>query len=172
MKTLLTLITLVSMYSIQSAIADTAPTAGDQHISVTGAIFTRDTSNPALGEAYRDPSGLIWGNPFKDGDRTTLSYAAAEEYCKNAGGRLPTAVEFQRLRSEYLGYDAYATETHYNPFLADGKTDVLPGLSRSFFWGKAGVFFDGTNGEEAFISLGHGDEFHVRCVSGPQSAVK
>ncbi len=35
---------------------------GGQRTSNIGAVFVRDASIPALGEAYKDPSGLIWGS--------------------------------------------------------------------------------------------------------------
>ena len=37
------------------------PTEPETRTTKTGAVFTRDDGQPKLGDAWRDPSGLIWG---------------------------------------------------------------------------------------------------------------
>ena len=102
---------------------------GGKLISASGAVFYRDTSNPALGEAYRDPSGLIWGDVVMDGQGIdTMDQHSADEYCKSRNARLPTKEEYEQL-TRYLGR---SKEQGYSPFLTDGITDYLPLLT--FYW--------------------------------------
>ena len=97
----------------------------------TGAVFTRDTSIPSLGEAFRDPSGLIWGSMvLASGKPNYKTRFDAKIYCQAGGARLPTIEEFLQL-ANYLGR---GTSQGYSPFLSDGKTDFLPGLSETWFW--------------------------------------
>lgn len=86
--------------------------------TVTGTILVRDNSRPELGEAWRDPSGLIWGEPLKaadfhryKGEATVYlsregflvaNHEVATKACQDLGARLPTLEEFERLR-DYLG---------------------------------------------------------------------
>ena len=162
---------LASITVVESAYAKLSEQASpaEQRVSNTGAIFTSDTTNFALGEAYRVPSGLIWGSVVQAGGKAKLtSEYYAEEYCKAAGARLPTRAEFEKLRV-YLGY---ASALGYSPYLADGKTDVLPGLSSYWFWSSSvdpdsSVFANFFNGGNANI-----DDYHriyhcaIRCVVG------
>ena len=45
-----------------------AQTPSESHVSVTGAIFAQDSSNPKLGEAYVDPRGLVWSEVSRNDD--------------------------------------------------------------------------------------------------------
>ncbi|MCE3009185.1 MAG: hypothetical protein LW875_01065 [Proteobacteria bacterium] len=146
--------------------------SNQKRVSNTGAVFIRDTSVPALGEAFRDPSGLIWGDIVRAQDAVKLMNGVrAEDYCQAAGVRLPESEEFERL-AEYLGQ---GTSLGYSPFLADGKTDFLSGLSDNFFWsGTASGFDVFVNryvfyGADGGIRIGHRFQhlLAVRCVSGP-----
>ena len=139
-----------------------------QRFSVTGAVFTRDTSNPALGEAYRDPSGLIWGSVVTtpQGKIESMSQYGAEKYCKSIGAWLPTREEFEQL-AKYLGQ---GTANGYDPYLTDGKTEILPGLVNHIFW-SASVFssslslswlFCGDYGD--VVNGGRSVTLDVRCV--------
>lgn len=137
--------------------------------SSTGAIFTPDTSNPSLGEAYKDPSGLIWGRlVMAHGETNPMSQYDADKYCKDGGARLPTKEEFEQL-AKYLGK---GTANGYNPYLADGKTDLLPGLSGHWFWSSS-VSPNGTdnafsfNGYNGLVYYGsRSSSYAVRCVAG------
>ncbi len=144
---------------------------GDQRVSNTGAVFTRDTSNPDLGEAYSDPSGIIWGSIVTVSPNNTLNHYDALKYCRARRARLPTKEEFEQL-AKYLGE---GTAQRYSPFLADGKTDLLPGLSNHSFWSSS-IDPKGSKYAYYFSNLGYvapypydrGSKwnFAVRCVVG------
>ncbi len=139
------------------------------HVSNAGAIFIRDTSIPALGKAYKDPSGLIWGSPIvTNGQINRMTQSNAGKYCQDIGSRLPTKDEYIQL-AKYLG-----APQSYNPYLTDGKTEILPDLSQYDFVSSSVqkndplniYYFDGRSGN--IVSFYHGSEdgFAVRCVFG------
>lgn len=140
--------------------------ANADHTANTGAIFTRDRSNPRLGEAYRDPSGLIWGEVITP----SMNQRDAENACKNIGARLPTRDEFLSLWT-YLGG---GSEKGYSPYIManESSTEVLPLLSSYRFWSSS---VDSVYSDTAFFFHGYygyvhtayrGDDYVVRCVSG------
>ncbi len=131
----------------------------------TGAVFTRDHSNSKLGLAYRDPSGLIWGSPSS----VFMTQYDGKELCESIGARLPTREEFQSL-AVYLGRDS---SQGFSPFLADGKTEVLPGTVRKWFWSSSVIAIDSDQHDDAYTfygedgDLGHtyrGGNEAIRCV--------
>lgn len=89
-------------------------------------IFVRDTSFPLFGEAYRDPSGLVWSEPSRD----WLGFSKAPGYCKSRGGRLPTAAEFEAL-ARYLGSEGNGG---YSTYVYGSKTEIIPDLADGLFW--------------------------------------
>jgi hypothetical protein len=94
----------------------------------TNAKFFRDQRFPNMGEAWRDPSGLVWSGTRRSADGKKFvfnTHIEATKYCTAKGGRLPTAKEFEGL-ANFLGAN---TGAGYSPHLADGKTSILPGLS-------------------------------------------
>lgn len=95
----------------------------DQRTTVSGSVFTRDNKYPRLGEAYRDPSGLIWGEPFEPSRYNPGT-------CQQLGFRGPTVAEFVNLAS-YLGE---GSPRGYSPKTSDGRSDVLPFLSGSCYF--------------------------------------
>ncbi len=141
-----------------SSSAFAAQTTNDSvRVSITGAEFNRDTTIPSLGVAYRDPSGVIWGEiavsdpatpvlgevyrdasgkwSIKPGDPAIeMNQAKAKGYCAH-GTRLPRVEEFNRL-SKYLGLNS---AKGYSPYMADGKTEILPGLSTHMFWSSTEI---------------------------------
>ena len=143
----------------------------EQRVSKTGAVFTRDVSIPALGEAYRDPFGLIWGEV---GSTFRRDQHSAESDCISKHLRLPTQQEYSRL-SDYLGY---GSRSGYSPYLADGKTDFLPGLSTLSFWTSTDnprfplnyYIYYGKRGTSGLDQWGSGRN-GFRCVSGPEQSV-
>lgn len=147
-------------------------------VSTSGAVFTRDYSYPALGEAYKDPSGLIWGDvPRYDIDpKKKYLYSTdqilfnrqsdAVDYCKKINARLPTEADYIRL-VRYLG----STDTdgsyiwRYNPYLADGKTTVLPNMLGNYWTStqRSGGWAELLFSEKTFQSGGSGQN-GFRCV--------
>src|SRR5262245_5346979 len=132
------LYTLASLLCSFSALADSG-----RRESITGAVFLSDTSLPGLGNAFRDPAGLVWGDTLNlrdgkeeesmpgDGPASSLSQPEADAYCKNLGARLPTRVEFERLYVDLGGL----SELGYYPWTVEGgKLTVLPRLMGYMFW--------------------------------------
>lgn len=115
--------------------------------TVTGAKYIRDFSHSKLGEAYRDPSGLIWGDVVSDqaGKWIKLRQEAAEDYCKKLNARLPTETETFRLATDF-GYDnTFRNPKSYQPFQRGTKDTVLPNWPDSFnsFWASTNRVSDG-----------------------------
>ena len=164
---------LLLSFILINANASAKVVAGVQRISNTGAVFNLDTSIPALGEAYRDPSGVIWGSAaIREGQIQTMNFWDADKFCKESGTRLPTIWEYDQL-ARYLGYE---TSQGYSPYLADGQTDFLSALSHYWFWSSS------TNGDEtrAYLLTGSSGRTNsemnlnwndgsvaVRCVASP-----
>ncbi len=146
--------------------------------TTTGAVFTRDTSNASLGEAWRDPDGLIWGDIVKEDESVRYMVHSsqhmkefgrplpegtlgAKEYCKSIGARLPSKEEFIRLR-EYMGAQSGTHEGY--------SAQVLPNLSGYWFWSSSvdqftlgeAYRFEGRSGEIYGTNRGHGGA--VLCV--------
>jgi len=72
-------------------------------VSTTGAVFVRDYTHPQLGEAWKDPSGMIWGDTVRDGSEgKEMLHDEATKYCKTIGAQLPSREDFVRLR-KYMG---------------------------------------------------------------------
>lgn len=67
--------------------------------SVNGCKFVRDTFNPALGEAWRSPRGIVWGD-FEvnaDGSPVVLNSEEAIKFCAKKGTRLPSRADWNEL---------------------------------------------------------------------------
>ncbi len=137
-----------------------------QRVSIIGVVFTRNTSIPALGEAYKDPWGTVWGSVAK-------SYKTRDEavsYCRSIGAFLPTSNQYERL-TKYLGY---GTVRGYSVKVANGQTDVLPDLSKTLFWtstiyppddeGIAYGFNNSWGFGADYVILPKSKLFAVRCV--------
>ena len=161
-----------------SSNSSTPSDSGDRNVSVRIAdgsngvkfVFTRDRSIPALGKAWKDPSGMIWGDIVRTalGTVNEMDYSSAVEYCKRINAKLPSKEDFVRLR-EYMG----AIPGGYFPEVPPGyKPQVLRHLSRHFFWSSSiperdisdAYIFDGRSG-----SIGLGSRYYydnaLRCVS-------
>ncbi len=157
------------------------PSEPETRTTKTGAVFTRDRSHPDLGDAWRDPSGLIWGDIVKNEDGTVRKMVqssewmkesggslpegelGAEEYCESIGARLPLKEEFTRLR-EYMGAQPGTLEGYSHH---DDK--VLPNLKNYWFWSSSlypnnsvAYFFFGNYG--GIGSGGLSFKGAVRCV--------
>ena len=163
--------------ALEEALISPTRTAYDANGQET--IFIHDTTNAALGEAWRDPSGMIWGNVVKTGDDWVIymDQQHASSHCESIGAQLPSREDFARLRG-YMGATTEASEyfggTGYKP-------QVLPNLYRIHrgrpvsinFWSAlaqsdsalADVFY----GRRGDIGPGTLDsaEYALRCVVPP-----
>jgi hypothetical protein len=133
----------------------------DIHISVTGAVFKRDTSNSFLGEAYSDPDGLMWGSPLMEPGRYSpvtkeMQKIEAKKYCEKGAARLPTKNEFKRL-ANYLGQGI----GKYTTLTADGTQQVIPNLWSDSFWASTS---ESLNGVDGYIYVFYGDTGQVYGV--------
>ncbi len=140
--------------------------------------FTRDTSIAALGEAWRDPSGMIWGDIVKNDDHSIryMDQYQATTYCKSIGATLPSLEDFARLR-RYMGATTAASEHSgwgYTP-------QVLPNLVRTpngrivsnSFWSSSvhpgdssdAYAFNGRSGDFGYDDRDFVGGFTARCVA-------
>ncbi len=140
----------------------------DTKISAAGFKFVLDTSNPKLGEAYMDPSGLVWGSLAKqNGEIIRMSEDDAESYCEDIGAHLPTEPEFKQL-AIYLGRQ---TASGYSPLIMNSKAELLPELSGTYkSWSASNdrysdnhLVFYGHTGELIF-SFNRSIQLAVRCA--------
>lgn len=88
-----------------------------------------DSAVPALGEAYLDTFGLIWGSPVVDarGEVQLMSYADAVRYCGRIGARLPKMTDYLSLIRSSRGKNSLY-------FLPGTKTELIPGISQVQTW--------------------------------------
>src|SRR5688572_17681015 len=73
----------------------------DESVDANGKrhVFVRDTSNEKLGEAWRDESGMIWGDLVRQKNGSIyINHYEATQYCKSIGATLPEVEDFVRLR--------------------------------------------------------------------------
>jgi hypothetical protein len=136
----------------------------ETRVTTTGAVFTRVVGEFfELGEAWADPSGLIWGDVVvqDNGSFFRMSASVASRYCASIDARLPTKEEFIRLRN-WMGAQP-GTFLGYSP-------QILPHLSGTWFWSSSVTpglpysadYFDGNQGKVGFgyyVTLSS-----VRCV--------
>jgi len=142
-------------------------------VTKTGQVFTRDTCNPRLGEAWQDPSGMIWSDIAKkyDGTPRFLTLAGAEKYCKDLGAKLPSVHDFIRLRG-YMGAKSGSSEGYLPQIFSEVKyraneepmsryyitSSLLPGYRDRVY------SFGGFNGEIDWGYCDAGNVGLVRCV--------
>jgi hypothetical protein len=141
-----------------------------------------------FGEAWEDPSHMIWGDIAKkaDGSPLYLSHADAKAYCEGIGAELPTGYyekdsnthgfweesDFVRLR-KYMGAEVMKSESQEFNGPPSYKPQVLPNL-RDRHWSSSlstsfgARYFDGeTGGIRWFyraINPKRGENFVTRCV--------
>ena len=89
-------------------------------------IFTRDMSNPGLGEAWKDPSGMIWGDKMSIQYGGLNEHKEAKEICKLAGAKLPSKADFIRLNN-YMG------SVHGSNSEPGYRAQALPNLADEYF---------------------------------------
>lgn len=175
MKSILSLATLLFFIPLFTAHANDP----DRRVSATGAAFERDSRFPELGDAFRDPRGLVWGEilNLKEGDEKELvpgdgpvsspNQLSAERHCASLGARLPTLAEFQHLYDDFGGrtYDGYFPWT-----AEDSRVPMLPKFVGYMFWsstrdteGRRAAAFSGAFGAIGWRSLGN-MYIQARCV--------
>ena len=134
---------------------------GEESRTTTGAVFTCDTTHFLLGEAWRDPRRLIWGDSVKMADGTIhrMNHHDATNYCASIGARLPSKKEFTLLREDMM--DRVGTYKFFNP-------QILPNLF-DWFWSSS-VNPNNTDFGYAFLASGdilldnRSHHAAVRCV--------
>ncbi|MCX6123615.1 MAG: hypothetical protein NTV34_02525 [Proteobacteria bacterium] len=144
--------------------------------TLSGYVFARDTSNPKLGEAWRDPLGMIWGDIVlkADGSHARFNLKDATEYCKNIGAQIPTVDDFGRL-SDYLGRLVPGATAGYKPQILPNLTQTFEGESGPFTMGiryltstLTGVYwsyqFDGLDGYDYINSYYPERTSKLRCA--------
>jgi hypothetical protein len=137
-------------------------------ITIPSITHAQNTSHPELGNAYQDPSGLIWGDIVVfAGGNSLMTGAVANQYCVDRQATLPTLQQFEQLMT-YLGY---GSSKGYSPYTQEGSAEVLPGLvghriwsSTLYDWRTAWVFLGGNQGG---LGLGYFDveNASARCVT-------
>lgn len=106
----------------------------EDRVSIVGVRFSRDTSNPKLGLAFKDSrTGIIWGDN-KDGLDGIVSSpeADAEEYCRSIGAALPTMEQYAQLAVS-LGYGSTQGYSIINKSNS-GASSVLPHIGNDYFY--------------------------------------
>mgnify|MGYP001579336401 CR=1 FL=1 len=140
--------------------------------------FTRDSSIAALNEAWRDPSGMIWGDIVTNDDHSIryMDQYQATTYCESIGATLPSREDFARLRG-YMGATTAASEysgSGYTPQVLPNLYRTVDGRSVSnYFWSSSvhpggsdfGYVFFGRTGYVDDYDRDYADSSAVRCVA-------
>lgn len=165
---------------IQSANArmkELASSSGDVRLTILDVKYIRDTSIPELGEAYRDPQNIVWGDLVsKLGKPLELDQNGAVEACAKMGLELPTYDDFDQLRKSmgYIERKRYS----FNPYVkgADRRSyppaTVLPNLVifRGDLWTSSvpfathGYSFDGSGVGELNAASVSASKLKFRCI--------
>ena len=148
MKNTFFITALMFLISIQSFAAPL-----EKKVTVTGAIFTLDTSVPELGEAYKDPSGVIWGafvNQYYQPQ--WANWYQAEAICRKKFARLPEESEVDQLH-KYLGE---GSSSGYYPYLVDTKIPFFRGMNSGLeIWTKTVGSWGCGAGMEGRVNCSH-----------------
>ncbi|MBY0371159.1 hypothetical protein K2X33_10765 [bacterium] len=195
-----------------AGIAAKIPSLVPTRTTRNGTKFTQPTSEDLtalgitdlikFGEAWEDPTGVIWGDVArgKDGFPKTMSHAAASAYCAGIGARLPTGYvdsqngkgknpktdsDFVRLR-KYMG--AKRGTEFRKPEAKDYNPEILPNLAVEYrYWGadqpsdtyngqpwdsEVRSIFNGSNGRIMPYDTERDDFVMVRCVKSRNKPAK
>jgi hypothetical protein len=187
MRLWLTLFSLISCFTLQAG-----PPRKETKTSKPGnATFTRVPEeelrqfvlNPKkFGEAWEDPSGVVWGDTARDqnGNAIEMTRAKASNYCADIGASLPTREQFEQL-AKYLGGERrtfFSAGGYPRSYIEGYKPQILPNLTYEDKWGTSGYCFWASlypyDSDEAYFFFGGGgdiswvevtDEKAVRCVA-------
>jgi hypothetical protein len=136
-------------YAASLPLAETMTTA-------SGHLFQKIHSLPALGEAWKDDSGIVWGDLVQDsaGQPALATQSQANDYCQKIGARLPSQMEFVQL-GLFLGDGSQAG---FDPL-------SFPNLEGHLFWSST---FSSAFAQQAYVF--HGSTGAVDFVNGQQQA--
>jgi len=139
----------------------------------TVVTWTRDTSNAKLGEAWRDASGMIWGDIVKkdDGSPRFMNHKDATDYCKSIGAELPSREDFIRLR-EYMGAKSGSDEGYTAQVLPNLTYTEKGQVNSRYFWSSSvhpdhsyyAYDFGGRFGYIGYYNRSFDNYYSVRCV--------
>jgi hypothetical protein len=154
----------VSLFSLHSE-AHASCRNGAVHTNDRGVSFSCDKRNPSLGEAWRTPTGVVWGEAVKETNGTLkpMTLTQADQYCRSIDAELPT-------KSDYLTMLGDLENSYY---LRDGKTGMMPDLAISrWFWtstsatGSAAYPLPNTPDSVAGYRVGP-NQNHIVAINGP-----
>jgi len=151
----------------------------NEPVSKAKAVFVRDYTHPQLGEAWKDPSGTIWGDVVKtrDGSPESMNHESASRYCESIDADLPSRQDFRRLR-EYMRTNLGSSKSEIPPVLPN-LTFTEKGQSWSHcFWSSTLPSDDGSryafsfrprNGDIELVADRGADDIEAttRCVITP-----
>ncbi len=91
--------------------------------------FERDRSNPKLGEAWKDPKGVIWGDVVTNEDESPklMTLGGAINYCHSIGAELPDEGHYLYLATSLGGgWHMYDKLNPKKALHEDCNADYLP----------------------------------------------
>lgn len=94
-----------------------------ERLRVARLQFMRDTSRPSLGIAFRDRRGLLWGEipriegstEFNDSTSKRVTWAEANQVCRDGGNRLPTLADLEKLVVDFGADKEKGHKMHVSP---------------------------------------------------------
>lgn len=145
-----------------------------------GRVFPTDleklgiTDPATFGEAWKDPTDMIWSDAARDakGVLRRMTIAEAEKYCKSLGAELPSIEDYERIE-KYMTTKLENSE-RYSAQVLPGLGELIEGHIPPFYWAKSTpVFsrFDGHYGGSIGVSgdqIAKGVGGNVRCVLAPR----
>jgi hypothetical protein len=149
----------------------------DTYTASTGAVFTQVHGPGSFGQAWQDPSGMIWSadqgkrdnQPIQPDENGIVIESSATDACDQIGGRLPTIGDYKKLMSYF--------ELNKDQFTDQGAKDIealFPGIqdgewwtssmSREYSWDTA--YFTIEFGCSQIYDFRREFVLPVRCVAG------
>jgi hypothetical protein len=124
--------------------------------TASGHLFQKTHSLSALGDAWKDDSGIVWGDLVQDskGQPALVTQAQANDYCQQIGARLASRMEFIQL-ALFLGDGC---QTGFDPL-------SFPNLEGHLFWSST---FSSAFAHQAYVF--HGSTGALDFVNSQQRA--
>ncbi len=145
--------------------------------SVNGSLFTRIMNHPELGEAWKDPSGRIWGSFATDANGKLLEMTKdeAQEYCESRGAFLPHEDSYKSLFDTYLAYhyvttvngSSVRTWKYFPEIMPYGKSWISnrqKSVRNNYDYGYFDAIADSENGSFSTVDTLVAKKFAVRCM--------